>query len=53
MKAAGVNSLESAQIWFGAGDSCGLCRPYIARMIATGETSFDVLDPSFPSEIVR
>lgn len=24
----------------GCGDACGLCRPYLRRMLATGETSF-------------
>ena len=24
----------------GCGDQCGLCRPYIRRMLATGETVF-------------
>lgn len=24
----------------GCGDECGLCRPYIRRMLATGETVF-------------
>ena len=24
----------------GCGDECGLCRPYVRRMLATGETVF-------------
>jgi bacterioferritin-associated ferredoxin len=24
----------------GCGDQCGLCRPYLGRMLATGETVF-------------
>lgn len=24
-----------------AGDKCGLCRPYLARMLETGETEFE------------
>jgi bacterioferritin-associated ferredoxin len=24
----------------GCGDQCGLCRPYLRRMLATGETEF-------------
>jgi bacterioferritin-associated ferredoxin len=24
----------------GCGDQCGLCRPYLRRMLATGETAF-------------
>jgi bacterioferritin-associated ferredoxin len=27
----------------GCGASCGLCRPYLRRMLATGETSFSEL----------
>jgi bacterioferritin-associated ferredoxin len=27
----------------GCGSACGLCRPYLRRMLATGETSFGEL----------
>jgi len=27
----------------GCGDNCGLCRPYLRRMLATGETTFSEL----------
>ena len=27
----------------GCGDNCGLCRPYLRRMLATGETVFTEL----------
>lgn len=27
----------------GCGDQCGLCRPYLRRMLATGETEFSEL----------
>lgn len=27
----------------GCGDQCGLCRPYLRRMLATGETTFSEL----------
>jgi bacterioferritin-associated ferredoxin len=27
----------------GCGDQCGLCRPYLRRMLATGETVFHEL----------
>jgi bacterioferritin-associated ferredoxin len=27
----------------GCGDNCGLCRPYLRRMLATGETVFNEL----------
>ena len=29
----------------GCGGGCGLCRPYLRRMLETGETAFDVLPP--------
>jgi bacterioferritin-associated ferredoxin len=29
----------------GCGGQCGLCRPYLRRMLATGETAFDHLLP--------
>ena len=28
----------------GATRGCGMCTPYVARMLRTGETSFDVMD---------
>ena len=30
---------------FGCGRGCGLCIPYIRRMLATGETSFTLVPP--------
>ena len=27
----------------GCGSGCGLCRPYLTRMLETGETEFDIL----------
>ena len=32
----------------GCGGQCGLCRPYLRRMLATGETGFDHLLPPDP-----
>jgi bacterioferritin-associated ferredoxin len=29
----------------GCGDQCGLCRPYLRRMLSTGETAFGFLLP--------
>ena len=29
----------------GCGGGCGLCRPYLARMLQTGETAFAILPP--------
>lgn len=36
----GLDQLISAT---GCGASCGLCRPYLRRMLATGETEFHEL----------
>lgn len=33
----------------GCGDQCGLCRPYLRRMLATGETLFTELLPPEPA----
>ena len=35
-------------VWaqFGCGTICGLCRPYIAKMLLTGDTEFSVIIPS-------
>ncbi len=32
----------------GCGGQCGLCRPYLRRMLATGETEFRQLLPPDP-----
>jgi bacterioferritin-associated ferredoxin len=36
-------SLEDVIRETGCGDQCGLCRPYLRRMLETGETSFSEL----------
>lgn len=41
LKALGVHSLEDAAR-YGCGIRCGLCRPYLLRMIETGRTAFAV-----------
>ena len=30
----------------GCGSGCGLCRPYLAKMLRTGETAFAILPPA-------
>jgi bacterioferritin-associated ferredoxin len=32
--------VEAVTAQTGCGDQCGLCRPYLRRMLATGETVF-------------
>jgi len=34
---------------FGCGRGCGLCRPYLAAMLATGRTAFNPAEPPPPS----
>lgn len=36
-------ALEDVRRETGCGDNCGLCRPYLRRMLATGETDFTEL----------
>ena len=38
-----LTTLEEITTATGCGSGCGLCRPYIARMLQTGETAFPVL----------
>jgi len=35
--------LEDVMRETGCGDQCGLCRPYVRRMLRTGETEFHEL----------
>jgi bacterioferritin-associated ferredoxin len=41
----GVTDLETLVCATGAGGGCGFCRPYLQRMLLTGETAFPVLAP--------
>ena len=41
VKESGASTMEEAEAWFGCGLSCGLCRPYLERMLETGETEFE------------
>lgn len=42
LKALGMRSLEEVQRETQCGTKCGLCVPYILRMLETGETAFKV-----------
>ena len=42
---AGNWSLDQLMRETGAGTHCGLCRPYLRRMLQTGETGFRELLP--------
>lgn len=42
-------TLEDVLAHTGCGDQCGLCRPYIRAMIATGQTEFHRLLPPDPA----
>lgn len=37
-----VHDLEALQQCVEFGQKCGLCHPYVQRMLRTGETEFDV-----------
>jgi bacterioferritin-associated ferredoxin len=40
---AGGWGIEMLAVETGCGDQCGLCRPYLRRMLATGETVFHAI----------
>lgn len=39
----GIATVEELGAATGCGTGCGLCRPYLARMLATGEIEFAVM----------
>jgi bacterioferritin-associated ferredoxin len=39
----GVTSVSQLTSMLGCGGGCGLCRPYLERMLKTGETEFAVM----------
>ena len=39
----GVTTLEQLQTHIDFGFNCKLCHPYVRRMLATGETKFEVM----------
>ena len=41
---------EGLTVRFGCGRACGLCLPYIRRMLETGETSFALIPPAGPTQ---
>jgi bacterioferritin-associated ferredoxin len=45
LKVAGVKSVQEAAERFGCSTKCGLCKPYIQKMLETGETEFAILPP--------
>lgn len=45
LRDSGVVSLEQIREIYGCGTGCGLCLPFLARMLETGETEFAV-EPS-------
>lgn len=42
--------LEELVVATGCGGACGLCRPYLRRMLATGETEFHELLREDPAQ---
>jgi NAD(P)H-nitrite reductase large subunit len=47
LKDAKVASLEEIASRFGCGTGCGSCRPYLVRLLETGETEFDVIESHY------
>jgi NAD(P)H-nitrite reductase large subunit len=43
LKASGAKSLDEIIQRFNCSTGCGLCRPYIQKMLQTGETEFAVI----------
>ena len=48
LKASGLTTADEIADVYGSGAQCGMCRPYIERMLLTGETEFPVYLPSVP-----
>lgn len=43
----GVTDLAGLRCHVAFGEKCGLCRPYVARALETGQTTFDeLIDPA-------
>ena len=40
LKASGLPTADAIGEVYGSGTKCGMCREYIERMLATGETEF-------------
>ena len=40
-RTTGAGSVEALQAHILFGENCGLCHPYVRRMLRTGETVFD------------
>lgn len=36
-------NIQCIQRYLTFGESCGLCRPYVQKMLETGETKFEVI----------
>lgn len=49
LKASGLTTADEIAEAFGSGAQCGLCRPYIERMLRTGETEFSLYPASMPA----
>ena len=48
LTSSGGMSLHELMRTTGCGDQCGLCRPYLRRMLATGEVVFHQVLPPDP-----
>lgn len=43
MSEEGGAGFETLKAWTGCGDGCGMCEPYVRKMLETGEVQFAVL----------
>ena len=48
LRESGLTNLEAIANQFGCTTGCGLCRPYIERMLQTGEVAFPIMPVDGP-----
>ena len=48
LKLSGISTLDGLKDRFGCSTHCGLCSPFISKMLETGETEFAVISEDEP-----